>query len=416
MAVDTPARIAILGGGPIGLEAALYARYLGYQVDLYERGRIGENLLCWGHVRLFSPFRLNRSPLALGALRAQDADYQSPDDDALLTGREHLERYLKPLAQTDLLVDSIQEQVEVLAVGRDENFKGDLFGDPERGDDEFLLLLRDQDGTQRHARADVVIDCTGTYGNPNWLGQGGLPAVGEASARASVEYGLPDVLGQNRSDYAGKKVLVVGSGYSAATSVVALAELAQAEPQTHITWLTRHSRQPPIARFEKDRLPERDRLAVQANAIAQSEGSPVTHWPATMIAAVAPTAGGFRVQTVGAHAGEFEFDRIVANVGYRPDTDVFRELQVHLCYATEGPMKLAAALMGSPAGDCLDQTSHGPQTLMNPEPHFYILGAKSYGRNSQFLMTVGLDQIRELFTIIGDREDLDLYAPSERPT
>ncbi|HVW37886.1 MAG TPA: FAD-dependent oxidoreductase, partial [Pirellulales bacterium] len=48
MAVDTPARIAILGAGPIGLEAALYARYLGYDVDIYERGRAAENLLRWG--------------------------------------------------------------------------------------------------------------------------------------------------------------------------------------------------------------------------------------------------------------------------------------------------------------------------------------------------------------------------------
>ena len=38
MAVDTPAKIAILGAGPIGLEAALYDRYLGYEVDVFERG------------------------------------------------------------------------------------------------------------------------------------------------------------------------------------------------------------------------------------------------------------------------------------------------------------------------------------------------------------------------------------------
>ena len=35
---DTP-RIAILGAGPVGLEAALYARSLKFSVALYERGR-----------------------------------------------------------------------------------------------------------------------------------------------------------------------------------------------------------------------------------------------------------------------------------------------------------------------------------------------------------------------------------------
>ena len=76
-------------------------------------------------------------------------------------------------------------------------------------------------------------------------------------------------------------------------------------------------------------------------------------------------------------------------------------------------MKLAAALLGQNSPDCLDQTSCGPQTLINPEPNFYILGAKSYGRNSNFLVSVGLQQIREVFTIIGGREELDLYASVE---
>ena len=48
--------------------------------------------------------------------------------------------------------------------------------------------------------------------------------------------------------------------------------------------------------------------------------------------------------------------------------------------------------------------------MLNPEPNFYILGSKSYGRGAQFLLSVGLEQIREVFTIIGEREDLDIYA------
>ena len=46
-------------------------------------------------------------------------------------------------------------------------------------------------------------------------------------------------------------------------------------------------------------------------------------------------------------------------------------------------MKLAAALLGARGGDCLAQTSHGAETLANPEPGFFILGAKSYGRNTR---------------------------------
>ena len=49
------------------------------------------------------------------------------------------------------------------------------------------------------------------------------------------------------------------------------------------------------------------------------------------------------------------------------------------------------------AGDCLAQQSHGPDSLTNPEPGFFILGAKSYGRNSQFLLRAGWQQVDDVF-------------------
>lgn len=91
-----------------------------------------------------------------------------------------------------------------------------------------------------------------------------------------------------------------------------------------------------------------------------------------------------------------EADNVIANVGYRPDTSLFQELQVHQCYASEGPMKLAAALLassGAGSADCLAQEAPGPGTMMNPEPRFYIIGMKSYGRGSKFLLKIGQEQV-----------------------
>ncbi|MFV2068480.1 MAG: hypothetical protein ACC645_16035, partial [Pirellulales bacterium] len=116
------------------------------------------------------------------------------------------------------------------------------------------------------------------------------------------------------------------------------------------------------------------------------------------------------VELLGRHAGRIEVDRIVAHVGYRPDLNIARELQVDTCYATEGPMELAAHLLGQAAGDCLQTTGGGPEALMLPEPNFYILGAKSYGRRSDFLIRTGLAQIRDLFARIMDSPELDLYT------
>jgi len=406
--MDELPNITILGAGPIGLEAALYARYLGYPVQLLERGTsAAANVSAWGHVPLFTPFAMNASPLGIAALEAQDAHWQCPAPDASLTGEQLREQYWLPLAESDLVASGLLCGVEVLSIGRDGFLKGEGIGDVHRGDAPFRLLLRHADGREEAATADVVLDCTGTFGNHNSMGLGGIPAVGETEAAPHIDYGLPDLLGADKARFAGKKTLVVGAGYSAATVVTLLAELG---PE-HVTWVTRSPADAPIRHIPNDRLSARDELALRANALASGTNAAITHFAETGVVAVTsrPSTDDFIVELTGRLAGEHTFDRIIANVGYRPDNSIYRELQVHECYATGGPMKLAAQLMGSPSSDCLDQTSGGPDSLRNPEPNFYILGSKSYGRGNQFLLSVGLEQIRDVFTIIGEREDLDLY-------
>ncbi len=422
MAVDTPARIAILGAGPIGIEAALYARYLGYDVDVYEQGQPAANVRRWGHVRMFSPFGMNRSVLGLAALKAQEDGYQPPADDALLTGAEWVERYVDPLANTDLVSDCLRLQTTVLAVGKTWLHKIDLPGSEDRGDELFRLIVRDAAGQERAESADVVIDATGVYSNPNWLGQGGLPALGELAAQPHIEYGVPDVLGAARSQYAGKRTLVAGSGYSAATTVVALAQLGAEEKNTAVVWITRPSRSAngPIPLIPEDRLPERQRVAESANHLAFGGNPQVQRLAGAGVSEIHYNrdAKQFQVRLDfydddPEYAPEQTFDCVISNGGYRPDNRLYAELQVHECYASGGPMKLAATLLGQTSVDCLDAASPGPQALRNPEPNFYILGAKSYGRNSRFLYQIGLEQIRELFTMIGDREGLNLYESAK---
>lgn len=227
MAMDTPAKIAILGAGPVGLEAALYARFLGYDVVIFERGEIAEHVRQWGHVRMFSPFGMNSSPLGVAALTAQDENYDPPGDDEIVTGRQWVERYLDPLAHSDLLRGHLHTHTEVLRVGRTAYLKTNSPGSVERGEDEFQLLYRDADGEEHRERADIVIDCTGVFGQPNWIGPGGVPAIGELRLRNQIVYRVPDVENGDREHYAGKRTLVIGAGYSAATSVVLLAQLAK---------------------------------------------------------------------------------------------------------------------------------------------------------------------------------------------
>src|SRR5258708_40231642 len=98
-----PLRLAILGAGPVGVEAALYAARLKLPSTVYERGEVGEHLQQWGHIKLFTPFGMNTTSLGKAILREEQARRDLPGDSDLLTGKEHLAAYLEPLAGSSLL-------------------------------------------------------------------------------------------------------------------------------------------------------------------------------------------------------------------------------------------------------------------------------------------------------------------------
>src|SRR5262245_1794228 len=154
-------RVAILGAGPIGLEAALQAAARGLPFTVFERGRVGEHLRRWGHIRLFSPFGMNSTPLGRARLRADQPHHETPADNTILTGRQHLAAYLEPLAQSPLLREHIRTETTVLYVGRRGFLKEEYPGDSRRGQQPFLLLLRNGN-RESIEEAEIVLDCTGT--------------------------------------------------------------------------------------------------------------------------------------------------------------------------------------------------------------------------------------------------------------
>ena len=47
--------------------------------------------------------------------------------------------------------------------------------------------------------------------------------------------------------------------------------------------------------------------------------------------------------------------------------------------------------------------------MLHREPNFYLLGQKSYGRGSTFLLRTGFEQVRDVYTLITGQPTLDLY-------
>ncbi|GMI22875.1 hypothetical protein TeGR_g5599, partial [Tetraparma gracilis] len=176
-----------------------------------------------------------------------------------------------------------------------------------------------------------VFDCTGVDSSRTPLGSGGSPALGEAARRFAAG---PDPRVSPRiapaQPAAGVRATVVGAGYSAATSVLNLL-CGGAD----VTWVRRTPTAGGVYEvLGDDPLPRRRELCERANAAAG--GGKVRE----VVGDVARLGDGeLEVRTAGGGEAVVEFDRLYVNVGGRPDLDLCRELQVHTCYATEGPMK-----------------------------------------------------------------------------
>ncbi len=397
--------VAIIGAGPVGLEAATLAACQNLDVVVFEKSDVAYHLRQWGHVQLFSPFRMNHSRWGIGLLSRAFPDLELPSESAYMTAREYVESYLEPLARIPEMRDRVHRGVQVVTIGKDRLAKDDWIADSQRAEWPFRLLL-DHHGREVIHRTRAVIDASGVYSTPRFMGSGNIPAIGERQARrdaaSHLHYGSVDVLRTNREQFSGRRILLVGGGHSAATALEAFAHLLESAPNTRIWWVNRSAATEPYLIFQNDPLPSRDRLSKLANHLAADPPSwlaylgnstveAIQHWPKKL--ETESTLDNFQV-LIDTPNGEktLEVDEIIANVGYRPDSSLHSQLQVHECYATSGPFKLAAALIGSSA-DCLAQKEQGIETLKNPEPNFFILGNKSYGTNPTFLLTQGIQQI-----------------------
>ena len=391
-----PARnsLAIVGAGPIGLEAALCALDQGFDVHLFERGEVGEHALAWGHVRMFTPWSMNLGPVSLRHLEANG--WRAPEPESVPTGLDLVERYLRPLAALPELKDRLHTHAQVVHLSRRGALKGDMIGRPERREHPFRLLVRDQGGRENFLHAFSAIDASGVYGQPNWAGDGGIPARQELYLAPQMSYHVEDVMGLARLRYAGRRTLVIGGGASAATTVTSLATLAEEVPGTAVAWATRESEERVCAPLPGDPLAERAALYARARALAHGGHPAVAHVGGAVVEGFEFNSATHRYRVtlrIGEEARVEEVDQVIVNTGFGPDDSLYRELQVHECYATRGPMKLSAALQESGASDCLEAPAFGADQLAHPEPDFFIVGHKSYGRNPTFLLETGYRQV-----------------------
>lgn len=388
--------VVVVGAGPVGLAAAAHLRARGFTPLVLEAGaQVGAGVRRWAHVRLFSPWEYAIDARAAELLEADG--WQAPDPTQYPTGAEVVARYLEPLAATPELAPHIRLNARVVGITR---HRRDRMKNAQREAAPFVVRY-EQDGEEREVHAQAVVDASGTVAAPNPLGAAGLPALGERAAAAHVAYGLPDVLGTARGRYAGKRVLVVGSGHSAFNVLTDLARLAQTAPGTQIHWAVRRpSLQRVLGGGENDQLKERGRLGlriarlVETGAIAVHTGAHVDRLERTDTGWVA-WSGATALPPV---------DELIGATGFRPDLGFLSELRLDFDAGTQAPAALAP-LIDPNLHSCGSVRPHGAVELQHPDANFYVVGMKSYGRAPTFLLLTGYEQVRSVAAAIaGDWE------------
>ena len=229
-------RIAILGAGPIGLEAALAAAARGDDFVVFEAAAAG---------------RGPRAPLGSRAHVHALGDERLAADARGAAGRAARRRRCRPAPSSPTSCSSRSPRCRRCA-GASGSPRGSW---PSRGRacsstrrsvaraaprGPSGCSSRRPDGGQEIVRAEVVIDATGTYGNPNRLGDGGIEAVNERAFEDRIDRFLP-AFAQHAESWAGRTILLTGAGHSAQTAARELAVFARDAPGTRVVWAVRNA-------------------------------------------------------------------------------------------------------------------------------------------------------------------------------
>ncbi|MDP9221596.1 MAG: NAD(P)-binding domain-containing protein [Actinomycetota bacterium] len=385
--------VVVIGAGPQGLAAAAHLLERGLEPMVLEAGSgPGHAVSEWGHVRLFSAWSELMDQAAVRLLEPSGWTAPAP---GYPTGADWVQGYLAPLAAA--LGDSVRYDAKVVGVSR----RGrDRLVDAGRAEQPFTIHVLSSDGVESRLDARAVIDASGTWTQPNPAGADGLPALGERAAADAITYQVPKFT--QLEGYAARHTVVVGSGHSALTAIIELAEVARSRPGTRITWaLRRGVVGNTFGGGAADELPQRGALGVRAKQAVE--------------AGLVELVTGFRVEQIRRSSDGVVLvseddhslpvaDQVVVLTGFRPDLSFLTEMRLELDTTLQAPVRMAVEIDPN-IHSCGSVGATGAKDLVHPEPDLYLVGMKSYGRAPTFLAMTGYEQVRSVVAeLAGDHE------------
>ncbi|WP_292912403.1 NAD(P)-binding domain-containing protein [Niveispirillum sp.] len=197
--------------------------------------------------------------------------------------------------------------------------------------------------------------------------------------------------------YAGQHVLVIGAGHSAANALLDLAHLAEQAPGTRISWAVRSTDlRRTFGGGDADALAARGALGSALRRLTDSGRMEL--YTGFKTASFQQAAGSLAIT---ARDGRMitGVDQVIVATGQRPDLTMLRELRLGLDPWLESTAALGP-LIDPNLHSCGTVRPHGARELSHPEPGFFTVGIKSYGRAPTFLMATGYEQVRSVAALL----------------
>lgn len=238
-------KIAIIGSGPLGLEAAAHFDSIGAAVTLFSRDSFGGGMKLVNSLFPQDQTSFNKLVTATGL------EISRVKSDELQTFGDYFEKYLTPMARS-LMEKGLVKIAEVSRVHKRFLSLGETPGDKDRLHDMFRVIysvdpkehvlnqVKENPETfeklgkdvldslsmpvESFEDFDIVIDATGVLSNPNPMGAGNSLALNEKSLSMNcpIFYGTSAIKKIEEITKDAKNIVIVGSGEVAAGAISAL--------------------------------------------------------------------------------------------------------------------------------------------------------------------------------------------------
>lgn len=354
--------VLIIGAGPIGLAMASRLTLANIPFLILEKGRsAGSNILSWGHVNLFTNWKESVDDQSVKLLSNQGIDIKLPNSNP--SGADFVNDYLIKLASL-IPNDQIHYNSEVKSVQLND-FQT-----------EFLVKYVYQ-GTTEMIKTKYVFDASGTWQSPNSL------VKNQNEYQDYICTGIPDVNFTNSLE-SGSKIAIVGSGHSAMNSILQLSS----RKDLKLIWIIRSSK----PRFGLSKVGGKSRNLENEIKSLIDKGA-------------LELKGGFQIdklqienQKLNIESNNRDFvtgvHKVISNIGSLPNHGLLLNLDLTLDTKYLVPIELAGKI--NPALHSCDTVSFDFQDTLATESNYFLIGSKTFGKASNFLLSKGytiLDQI-----------------------